>query len=97
VSGQIILSLSARADLAAIWDYTADQYGLDQADIYLSDIDRILALALDYPEMGQDYSGIREGYRKLGSGHHLIFYTASDRGIEIIRVLHERMDIEAHL
>jgi toxin ParE1/3/4 len=97
VSRQIILSKDAGRDLADIWDYTAREHGPTQADNYIGDIDRILALALDYPNMGMDYSDIRQGYRKLGSGHHLIFYIPRDAGIEVIRVLHERMDIEAQL
>jgi toxin ParE1/3/4 len=97
LSRQIILSQKARVDLASIWDYAAQAHGLAQADSYIADIDRIMALALDFPNMGMDYSDIREGYRKLGSGYHLIFYLPRIDGIEIVRVLHERMDIEAHL
>jgi toxin ParE1/3/4 len=97
VTRQLILSHAAKADLAAIWNYTDKQHGTAQANSYLGDIDRIMALALDFPEMGADYSDIRKGYRKLLSGHHLIFYIPRDYGIEVIRVLHERMDIEVHL
>jgi toxin ParE1/3/4 len=97
VNRQITFSQKAQADLASIWDYTAQAHGLAQADSYIADIDRIMALALDFPNMGMDYSDIREGYRKLGSGYHLIFYKPRNDGIEIVRVLHERMDIDAHL
>jgi toxin ParE1/3/4 len=97
VSRTIILTRKAKTDLAAIWDYTFREHGEAQADSYLADIDRMLALALGFPNIGLDYSYIRRGYRKIASGHHLIFYVPRDNVIEVIRVLHERMDIDAHL
>lgn len=39
---------------------------------------------------------IRDGYRKYHIGRHLIFYREADEGIVIIRILHDRMDVEAH-
>jgi toxin ParE1/3/4 len=97
VSRTVIISRRANADLAAIWDYTAREHGLAQADRYITDIDRVMAFARDFPDAGADYSEVRAGYRKVRSGHHLIFYIARDQGIEVIRVLHERADIETHL
>jgi len=40
---------------------------------------------------------VYEGLRVYPSGKHLIFYFATDKGTDIIRVLHERMDIPSHL
>ncbi len=40
---------------------------------------------------------IRQGYRKYYQGRHVIFYRQAGEDIEIIRILHERMDIEARL
>ncbi len=56
-----------------------------------------MAMALQFPEMGSDYCEVRDGYRKLLSGSHLIFYIPHDQGIEIMRVLHVREDIPARL
>jgi hypothetical protein len=47
---------------------------------------------------GRDCAAIRPGYRKHGVGRHIIFYRSiADDCIEIVRVLHERMDAERHL
>jgi toxin ParE1/3/4 len=47
---------------------------------------------------GQRCDEIRTGYRKFPSGRHVIFYRSLETGaIEIVRVLHERMDMETHL
>jgi toxin ParE1/3/4 len=37
------------------------------------------------------------GYRVYHVGQHLIFYRQKSTGIEIIRILHDRMDVETHL
>ena len=47
--------------------------------------------------MGSDYNDVRKGYRKLASGDHLIFYIPHDGGIDVVRVLHGRMDVEVWL
>lgn len=42
---------------------------------------------------------LRKGYRRTKVGSHLIFHRLDDKAdaMEIIRVLHERMDIEGRL
>ncbi|WP_425286991.1 type II toxin-antitoxin system RelE/ParE family toxin [Nitrosomonas communis] len=41
---------------------------------------------------------MRESYFKYGVGKHVIFYRRTGKGrIEIVRILHGRMDIEQHL
>ncbi|PWR20516.1 type II toxin-antitoxin system RelE/ParE family toxin [Zavarzinia compransoris] len=37
------------------------------------------------------------GYFKYAVGSHVIFYTRTDSGIDIVRVLHKRMDMGRHL
>lgn len=32
--------------------------------------------------------------RRMNSGHHLVFYLVTDLTVEIIRILHERMDVD---
>ena len=51
-----------------------------------------------HPLMGRDCSDIRPGYRKYGIGKHLVFYRQIEsEEIEIVRILHERMDVGQHL
>jgi toxin ParE1/3/4 len=50
-----------------------------------------------HPLMGRDCSDIRLGYRKVRIGKHLVFYRQIEsEEIEIVHVLHERMDVEQH-
>jgi len=47
---------------------------------------------------GADASDLRPGYRKLRAGRHLASYRlADDGGVEVVRILHERMDLPARL
>ncbi len=97
MSRTIQISRKAKAEIAAIWDYTAREHGVDQADNYVAAMDRVMAMALQFPEIGADYAEVRKGYRKLLSGSHLVFYIPHEGGIEVIRVLHVREDIPAKL
>ena len=52
----------------------------------------------DKPDLGRICNDIREGYYKYGVGKYLIFYRhKGEDQIEIVRILHGRMDIEQHL
>lgn len=86
----------AKQDLRSIGRYTQANWGREQRDIYLSKIDASFHLLASEPERGRACDDIRPGYRKYRVGRHVIFYLQSSVGLEIIRILHERMDLEAH-
>jgi toxin ParE1/3/4 len=92
------LTNKAKSDLKAIGLYTQDIWGKQQRDIYLSTLDKSFhALAANH-QIGHDCGKIRIGYRKYQVGKHIVFYRELDVNmIQIVRVLHERMDIEVHL
>jgi toxin ParE1/3/4 len=97
VSRRYRLSPEARADLEDIWLYTAERWSLEQADRYHNRlIDALEALA-DTPARGVAADHIRPGYRRLRAGSHVVFYLPLREGIEIIRILHSRMDFGHHL
>lgn len=90
------LSPLAEADLEEIWLYTYRNWSLEQADRYHNDIvAAFVDLAAGRTE-GRPVD-IRQGYRKQAVGAHVIFYRPSGTGIEVIRILHKRMDVNRHL
>jgi toxin ParE1/3/4 len=92
------LTKKAKDDLKAIGRYTLDTWGREQRNCYLSLLDAAFQNLADYPLIGRDCSVIRPGYRKQVIEKHIVFYRQIETGeIEIVRVLHERMDIEQHL
>ncbi|RQT38490.1 type II toxin-antitoxin system RelE/ParE family toxin [Burkholderia contaminans] len=40
---------------------------------------------------------VRDGYFRYAVGSHVVFYRETEYTIDVIRVLHQRMDIEQHL
>ena len=84
----------AAADLEDIANYTLEPLGRKQARSYISglraDIESLSNFALRFPE--HEPSGL--GLRKTSSGHHLVFYLIDKDVVEIIRILHERMDFD---
>ncbi|MCQ8119951.1 type II toxin-antitoxin system RelE/ParE family toxin [Methylomonas sp. WSC-7] len=65
---------------------------------YLALLDQSFHDLVINPLIGRDCSEILPGYRKLPIGKHLVFYRQlTPDQIEIVRVLHARMDSETHL
>jgi len=96
--GSFILKQKARDDLLAIGRYTRKEWGKAQQVRYLTQIDRAFHNLANKPDLGRLCDDIREGYFKYGVGKHVIFYRRAEQGqIEIVRILHGRMDIEQHL
>jgi len=93
------ISHEASQDIENIWLYTFENWSIDQADRYLNLIlDEIEYLAKN-PKSGKDFSKVRKGYFRSRIKSHFIFYKINlkNEEIEIIRVLHQRMDIETQL
>ncbi len=94
--GRYRLSPLAELDLENIWDYTVATWSVQQAERYHTDImDAVEALAKG-AKVGRDASDIRAGYTKYAVGRHFLFYVLSDDGLDVIRVLHQQMDVERH-
>jgi toxin ParE1/3/4 len=92
----LTFSPAAVADIGAIWDYTAETWGVVQADRYVDDI-RSACVALADGERAGRKVDVLDGYLKFPVGRHLIFFRQLETGIVVIRVLHQSMDVERHL
>ncbi|GGF26391.1 type II toxin-antitoxin system RelE/ParE family toxin [Flavobacterium limi] len=93
------ISKEASYDLEKIWLYTFENWSIEQADRYLSLVfDEIEYLCLK-PNSGKDFSYVRKEYLRSKVKSHLIFYriNVQKNELEIIRILHQMMDIENHL
>lgn len=91
------LAPAARQDLEEIFDYTVGQWGQEQAVRYMAAIETACARAADAPDMAQDCSYIRAGYRRANVHRHAIYFRVEPYGIAVIRVLHQRMAASRHL
>ena len=94
---QVVLSPKAKSDLSDIWGYTFSKWGMDQAEKYVRGLWAAMqALALG-ASVSADIGDVRKGYRKARFGSHVIFFKLTGNGIDVIRILHQRMDFERHL
>jgi toxin ParE1/3/4 len=92
---RVLFRPQAIADIDGIWDYTADRWGVAQADRYILAV-RATCEAITRDEVpGRDASAVCPGYRKVPSGRHVIFFRLTpDDAVDVVRVLHERMDVD---
>lgn len=93
-----IISAKALEDINSIWIYTAENWSIEQADRYYNlIIDEIEYIAQHF-EMARDFGSIRKAYRFSKVKSHIIFFKKNKNNvIEVIRVLHEKMNIENRL
>jgi toxin ParE1/3/4 len=88
----IELRPGAQGDIDDIWEYSVAQWNADQADRYVRDLKMALELIAANPFLGSNSDGIYPGLRKLSVGSHSIYYLHEDHLIDVVRVLHQRMD-----
>lgn len=91
------LTPAAKSDLIEIWNYTVEKWGEKQAEKYLQDIEGKLNQLAANPELGRQRPEISPGYYSFPVGKHIVFYLLSDHYIDIIGILHGRMDIDKNL
>lgn len=92
------LSKKAEIDLRNIWKYIADNWSLKQGNDYLNLIFEKINILSENPSQGKIYSSVRKDYLGSSVKSHIVFYKQKDNsGIEIIRILHQRMDLKTRL
>ena len=95
---EYIINEKALEDINNIWIYTAENWSVEQANRYYNLIYDEIEYIIGNFEMARDFGKIRESYRYSKVKSHLIFFKKDKNNeIEVVRVLHERMDIENRL
>lgn len=90
------LSPLALADLEEIWAYTAARWSPEQAESYHATIFAAFEGLAAGRKQGRPVD-VRAGYWKYPVGSHLVFYRLHEAGIDVMRLLHQRMDVRRHL
>ena len=92
------ISKEAINDLRKIWAYTFNKWSKEQADRYYDLIIAEIEFIADNFMTGKSAEQTRKNYRVTKIKSHLIFYRKVENDIvEIIRILHQRMDIKKQL
>jgi toxin ParE1/3/4 len=87
----------AESDLIGIWVYTCENWGGDQADKFLDQLEAGMQQLINHPSLGANYAHVLLGYRRLQIEHHAVFYQVPESEMLIVRVLHEDMDAPERL
>ena len=92
------LSNRVEIDLEEIWRFSYEMWSVEQANRY----HELLMNEMEYlslnPDSGKRYDFGRKGYLISKVKSHLIFYKKNKKkGIDVIRILHQRMDLIAQL
>lgn len=90
-----ILSKKALEDINTIWIYTAENWSQEQADRYYNLLLDEIEYIVNNFEMARDFGKVRKSYKYSKVKSHILFFKKhKNDAIEVVRVLHERMDIE---
>ena len=86
-------SAEADKDIEDLFDYTAEEFGLDQAVTYVNAFDSVFVDLLDTPKLGRTRPEIRRDLRRIVKESHTIFYRILKDLIRIVRILHGSRDL----
>ena len=92
---EYIISEKALEDLNNIWIYTAENWSIEQANRYYNLIIDEIEYVSENFEKTKDFGNIRKNYKFSKVKSHLVFYKKTENiEMEVVRILHERMDIK---
>ncbi len=103
MTDRIRLHPRAADDIADVLAYTLEQFGLLQYQRYEQIIEEALTRVAQRPDVGRAFPG-REGLflysigrRGQRASHQLLYRALQDGRVEILRLLHDSMDVRRHI
>lgn len=91
------LTPAAESDLEAIWSYSFEHWGEQQADRYVDVLTETFKALAQYPKTAPACDHVRRGYRRRNVESHVVYFQITTYGISIVRILHHRMDVARQL
>lgn len=87
----------ARQDIEQIWSYSLDNFGEQRATEYIEAIRAAFKLLQQNPGLARGAEGGRPNLMKFRVGSHILYFHATVQSIDVVRILHGRMDFPRHL
>ena len=84
----------ADIDLDSIWSFIAADNG-KAADATIDRIIDTFEMLPNIPFVGRARSEFGDNLRSIAVGNYIVFYATLPDGVEIVRVMHGRQDIDA--
>ncbi|SHG56901.1 toxin ParE1/3/4 [Flavobacterium micromati] len=90
------LTHKAVEDLSDIWEYTYEEWSEKQANKYYKLLVESCQEVANNPNFGKSYESVLKDLLGFKSNHHIIFFRIIGHNeIEVVRILHERMDLKS--
>lgn len=89
-------SPAAAGDLESIWTYTADRWGVGQAESYTDALQGACEALATGARLGRPVD-VRPGVLKALVGAHMVYFRDRDDHLDVIRILHQRQDMSRNL
>lgn len=89
----LVLSPRAKADLVDLWAYSLASWGNQQEDVYLEKVETAFLNLLEHPKLGRLRCEVLPDVYSLVEEKHVIFYKLSEEAIQVLGVVHQRMEI----
>jgi toxin ParE1/3/4 len=94
----VILSKLAEKDIRNIWSYSVEKWGEEHTVQYLTGLNRKLDQLSQEPDtFGVRRPDIKPDYMSCLYERHIVFFKKVNDSIKVIRILHQRMDIERRI
>ena len=84
-------------DLADIADFSVDQFGIEQARHYRDGLKICFQTLAETSRIGRNADELAPGLRRYAHQSHVVYYRMTSKGVHIVRVLHDSMDVSRHL
>ena len=91
------ISEAAINDLDRIWEYTFHKWSKEQADRYYSLILNEIEFIAGNITSGNPMNHVKKDYFASYVKSHMILFKRNEEVVEVIRVLHQKMDVESNL
>jgi len=91
------ISKIALNDLDEIWNYTAKEWSVNQANTYYKQILSTIDQICSNPDLGRTIDEIKQGHRGMNTNFHMIIYKTSKTKLYVDRILHQKMDLRKQL
>jgi toxin ParE1/3/4 len=85
----------AESDVIEIWTYIAED-SVAEADRWVDRLDERLQLWATQPAIGRPREELASSLRSMPFGRYVVFFVATQDGIDIVRVLHSSRDVDAN-
>ncbi len=92
ISVQYLISARALADLEGIREYSTTTWGNAQAKKYIGGLLDQLRRITKHPDIGHPLDHVLPGIRMVTYQSHGIYYRSGEGTIEVVRILHGRMN-----